>query len=190
MRYKKISALILSLLLIVSLGTTAFAATSTTATVPVTLTVSNEYRSVNVTVPAALPVYVINGTVVVADNAKIINNSYGAVRVKSVTISAADGWNLTAFGPKSSLAAEKVDANKLGFAMKIGGGAQVQTTTNARTQSLISAPIDGCYMTGVGDTTKNTIGIDYSAIVTPLSSAMTNATVANVVFVIEWDIAG
>ena len=75
MRYKKISALILSLLLIVSLGTTAFAATSTTATVPVTLTVSNEYRSVNVTVPAALPVYVINGTVVVADNAKIINNS-------------------------------------------------------------------------------------------------------------------
>ena len=59
MRYKKISALILSLLLVVSLGTTAFAATSTTATVPVTLTVSNEYRSVNVTVPAALPVYVI-----------------------------------------------------------------------------------------------------------------------------------
>ena len=57
-------------------------------------------------------------------------------------------------------------------------------------QSLISAPIDGCYMTGVGDTTKNTVGIDYSAIVTPLSSAMTNATVANVVFVIEWDIAG
>ena len=45
-------------------------------------------------------------------------------------------------------------------------------------------------MTGVGDTTKNTVGIDYSAIVTPLSSAMTNATVTNVVFVIEWDIAG
>jgi hypothetical protein len=87
MRYKKISALILSLLLVVSLGTTAFAATSTTATVPVTLTVSNEYRSVNVTVPAALPVYVINGTVVVADNAKIINNSKtSAIQVTNVSV--------------------------------------------------------------------------------------------------------
>ena len=44
-------------------------------------------------------------------------------------------------------------------------------------------------MTGVGDTTRNTATIDYAAIVTPLSSAVTNATVANVVFVIEWDTA-
>ena len=66
-----------------SLG--AFADTSTTATVPVTLTVDNEYRAVNVTVPASLPIHVINGTVVTADNAKITNNSTnGTVRVTEI----------------------------------------------------------------------------------------------------------
>ena len=72
MKHKSITAVVLALMLVLSLGTTAFAASETTATVPVTLTVANEYRAVNVTVPASLPVYVINGTVVVADNAKTI----------------------------------------------------------------------------------------------------------------------
>ena len=57
------------------------------ATVPVTLTVANEYRAVNVTVPASLPVYVINGTVVVADNAKITNNAKsGSVQVTAISV--------------------------------------------------------------------------------------------------------
>ncbi len=87
MRHKKISALVLSLLLVMSLGTTAFAANSTTAVVPVTLTVANEYRAVNVTIPASLPVYVINGTVVVADSAAITNNSKTtAIKVTSVQV--------------------------------------------------------------------------------------------------------
>ena len=107
----------------------------------------------SVTVPTALPMAMSDdGTVVTASDCKITNNSYGAVRVRSVSISAAEGWNLTAFGDKSSLAGEKVDSNKLGFAMSIGGGAQVATASNEATQSLITAPIDGCYMTGVGDT--------------------------------------
>jgi hypothetical protein len=42
-------------------------------------------------------------------------------------------------------------------------------------------------MTGIGDTNDNTVAVEYSAIVTPLSGAVNNATVANVVFVIEWD---
>ena len=146
--------------------------------------------NLNVTVPTALPLAMSDdGTVVTADNCKIVNNSYGAVRVKSVTITAASDWNLTKFGDKSILAGEKVDSNKLGFAIAIGGGQQVATSNDNATQQLITAPIDGCYMTGVGDTTRNTATIDYAAIVTPLSSAVTNATVANVVFVIEWDTA-
>lgn len=113
--------------------------------------------------------------------------SYGAVRIKSVTISAAENWHLTAFGTKASLAGEKVDSNKLGFAMSIGGGNQVKTSSNASTQALISSPITGCYMTGVGDTAHNFAPISYAAIVTPLSNAVTNATVANIVIVVEWD---
>jgi len=87
MKATRLSALIFAVLLICLLSTTAFAAESTTATVPVTLTVTNEYRAVNVTVPAALPVEVINGVVVTADNARIINNSKnGAIQVTSVSV--------------------------------------------------------------------------------------------------------
>ena len=87
MKAKKLSAFILAVMLVLSLGTTAFAAGSTEATVPVTLTVANEYRAVNVTVPASLPVYVINGTVVTADNAKITNNSKtGAIQVTDIKV--------------------------------------------------------------------------------------------------------
>ena len=144
----------------------------------------------NVTVPTALPLAMSDdGTVVTADNCKIVNNSYGAVRVKTVTISAASDWNLTSFGDKTSLAGEKVDSNKLGFALSIGGGKEVMTKGNAATQRLIAAPMEGCYMTGVGDPSGNTAAIDYAAIVTPMSGAVNNSTIANVIFVIEWDLA-
>ena len=145
----------------------------------------------SVTVPTALPMAMSqSGDVTTADNCQIVNYSYGAVRVKSVTISTANGWRLTAFGDKSTLASEKVDSNKLGFAMSIGGGSQVATdASDASTQMLISAPIAGCYMSGVGNTSGNAVDVEYAAIVTPLSTAVTNANIANVVFVIEWDTA-
>ena len=147
--------------------------------------------AMSVTVPTALPMAMSQtGDVTTADNCKIINNSYGAVRVKSVNITAENGWRLTAFGDKSTLASEKVDSNKLGFALSIGGGAQVMTdTSDESTQMLISAPISGFYMSGVGNQNSNTVAVEYDAIVTPLSNAVTNANIANVVFVIEWDTA-
>ncbi len=87
MKAKRLWALFLAVALVLSLGTTALAAGSTTATVPVTLTVANEYRAVNVTVPATLPVEVINGVVITADNARIINNSKtGAVQVTKISV--------------------------------------------------------------------------------------------------------
>jgi hypothetical protein len=129
-----------------------------------------------------------SGDVTTADNCKIVNNSYGAVRVKSVNISTANGWKLTSFGDKSSLANEKVNSNKLGFSLSIGGGKAATTdSSNTSAQTLISAPITGCYLSGAGNTSGNTVDVEYSAIVTPLSSAVTNANIANVVFVIEWD---
>ena len=147
--------------------------------------------AMSVTVPTALPMAMSQtGDVTTADNCRIVNNSYGAVRVKSVTITAENGWKLTAFGDKATLASEKVDSNKLGFALSIGGGKQVVTdTSDAATQMLISAPIAGCYMSGVGNASGNTVAVEYDAIVTPLSNAVTNANIANVVFVIEWDTA-
>lgn len=207
----KILSLVLALTMCLSLGISASAAEIDTSggsgSTPVSLTTSNDGlgedtdgdgipdgpgtvtpTKMSVVVPTALPMAMSDdGTVVTATDCKIINYSYGSVRVKTVTISAASDWNLTAFGPKSSLASEKVDSNKLGFALSIGGGQQVQTATNDATQQLISAPIDGCYMTGVGDITNNSVSVEYAAIVTPLSNTVSNTTVANVVFVIEWN---
>ncbi|MBQ7299795.1 MAG: hypothetical protein IJW77_08140 [Clostridia bacterium] len=207
----KILSLVLALTMCLSLGISASAAEIDTSggsgSTPVSLTTSNDGlgedtdgdgipdgpgtvtpTKMSVVVPTALPMAMSDdGTVVTATDCKIINYSYGSVRVKTVTISAASDWNLTAFGPKSSLASEKVDSNKLGFALSIGGGEQVQTANNDATQQLISAPIDGCYMTGVGDTSANSVSVEYAAIVTPLSNTVSNTTVANVVFVIEWN---
>ncbi len=147
--------------------------------------------AMSVTVPTALPMAMSQtGDVTTADNCQIINHSYGAVRVKSVTISAENGWRLTAFGDKSALASEKVDSDKLGFAIRIGGGEWAVTdNTDASAQTLISAPVAGCYMNGAGNAANNAVSVDYSAIVTPLSTAVTNANIANVVFVVEWDTA-
>ena len=202
---RKPVTMLLALCMVFSLAVGACAdditASGGSATSPVNLTTTNDGigggeggggtvtpTRMSVTVPTALPMAMSDdGDVLTADNCRITNNSYGAVRVASVSISAASGWNLTAFGDKASLAGEKVDSNKLGFAMSIGGGAQVATSTDEATQSLITAPIEGCYMTGVGDSSRNSVAIDYNAIVTPLSSAVEGANVANVVFVIEWD---
>lgn len=207
----KILSLVLALTMCLSLGISASAAEIDTSggsgSTPVSLTTSNDGlgedtdgngipdgpgtvtpTKMSVVVPTALPMAMSDdGTVVTATDCKIINYSYGSVRVKTVTISAASDWNLTAFGPKSSLASEKVDSNKLGFALSIGGGQQVETATDDATQQLISAPIDGCYMTGVGDLNNNSVSVEYAAIVTPLSNTVSNTTVANVVFVIEWN---
>ena len=198
----KLTSLILAACMLCAVSVSASAAeinqSGGSGTTPVNLTTTNggiggeggevTPTKLNVIVPTSLPMAMSDdGTVVTASDCRIVNKSYGAVRVKSVTISAADDWNLTAFGDKSTLAGEKVDSNKLGFALSIGGGKQVKTNSDKATQQLITNPIDGCYMTGIGDTANNFVMIDYDAIVTPLSGAVNNATVANVVFVIEWD---
>ena len=197
----KIVSLALALCMVFALGITANADNITSSggsgSTPVNLSTTVDgtiggtpaATALSVTVPTALPMAMSQtGDVTTATNCKIVNNSYGAVRVRSVTINAVNNWTLTAFGAKSTLADEKVDAKKLGFAMTIGGGAQMKTdSSNLTTQTLISAPITGCYMTGSGNSNGNTVAISYDAIVTPLSTAVTNSTIANVVFVIEWD---
>lgn len=126
MKRKSIPALLLALVLVLSLSTTAFAAGSTTATVPVTLTVANEYRAVNVTVPAALPVYVINGTVVTADNAVIRNNAKtGFVQVTAIKVT--DGAYKV--GSYDSFSGSKSIALKINGCVTKGAGSMALTSS-------------------------------------------------------------
>ena len=200
--FKKIVSLVLTVCLMASLAIGASAANTVdasggTGTSSVTLSWTADgsiggdpaATKMSVTVPTVLPVAVgVDGTVSTASDAKITNNSFGAVKVNSVSIEAAQGWNLTAFGDKATLAKEKVDSNKFGFSISLGkGAAQVTDNKNASKQTLLEAAVEGCYMSGVGDTSANSIGITYDAIVTPVSEAVVNASVASVLFVIAWD---
>ena len=199
---KKIISLILAICMMASLAIGASAANTVdtsggTGTSSVTLSSTADgsiggdpaATKMSVTVPTVLPIAVgVDGTVSTASDAKIVNNSFGAVKVNSVSIEAAQGWNLTAFGDKATLAKEKVDSNKFGFSISLGNGTAKQTDDkNASKQTLLDAAVEGCYMSGVGDTSANTVAIAYDAIVTPVSEAVVNASVASVLFVIAWD---
>ena len=199
---KKIVSLILAVCMIASLAISASAANTVdasggTGTSSVTLSSTADgsiggdpaATKMSVVVPTVLPVAVgTDGTVSTATDAKIVNNSFGAVKVNSVSIEAAQGWSLAAFGDKATLAHEKVNSNKFGFSLCLGDGEKKMTDDkNASKQTLLTDAINGCYMSGVGDTSANSIGIAYDAIVTPVSEAVTNTAIASVLFIIAWD---
>ena len=199
---KKIISLVLAICMLASLAISASAANTVdasggTGTSSVTLSSTADgsldgdpsATKMSVVVPTVLPIAVgTDGSVATASDAKIINNSYGAVKVNSVSIEAAQGWTLTAFGDKATLAKEKVDSNKFGFQIVLGNGEKKLTDNkNASKQTLLDTAIEGCFMSGVGDTSANSIGIAYDAIVTPVSEAVTNAAIASVLFIIAWD---
>ena len=204
---KKIISLVLAVCLIASLAISASAMelpsgntvgeSGGTGTSSVTLSSTADgsiggdpaATKMSVVVPTVLPVAVgTDGTVSTATDAKIINNSFGAVKVANISIEAAQGWSLAAFGDKATLAHEKVNANKFGFSLCLGDGEKKMTDDkNASKQTLLDSAVEGCFMSGVGDTSANSIGIAYDAIVTPVSEAVTNTAIASVLFIIAWD---
>ena len=198
---KRFAALSMALCLSLSLMTAASAsneATSSGGTASSNVTLSSTEdgslegnpaaTAMSVTVPTVLPIAVgTDGSVATASDAKITNNSYGAVKVSAVSIQAAEGWHLADF--ETNMADEKVDSNLIGMALTIGGGAQLATDeSSTETQTLLDAAAEGCYMTGAGNTSGNSVAIVYDAVVSPVSSAVTNTGVASVVFTVEWDI--
>ena len=204
---KKIISLVLAVCLIASLAISASAMelpsgntvgeSGGTGTSSVTLSSTADgsiggdpaATKMSVTVPTVLPIAVgTDGTVSTATDAKIVNNSFGSVKVANVSIEAAQGWSLAAFGAKETLAHEKVNSNKFGFSISLGSGAaQITDGKNASKQTLLDSAVEGCYMSGAGDTSANSIGIAYDAIVTPVSEAVTNTVIASVLFIIAWD---
>lgn len=198
---KRFAALSMALCLSLSLMTAASAsneATSSGGTASSNVTLSSTEdgslegnpaaTAMSVTVPTVLPIAVgTDGSVATASDAKITNNSYGAVKVSSVSIQAAEGWHLADF--ETNMADEKVDSNLIGFTLTIGGGAQLATDeSSTEAQTLLDTAIEGCYMTGAGNQEGNAVAIAYDAVVSPVSSAVTNTGVASVVFTVEWDI--
>ena len=84
---RKLITFLLALTMIVSLAVSASAAETTEARVPVMLTVVNTVAPISCTVPACLPVSLVDGYVVCANNAAITNTGKtGAIRVTKVDV--------------------------------------------------------------------------------------------------------
>ena len=164
MSKKKLITLLLALTMILSLATGASAAETTEARVPVTLTVVNVAAPISCTVPACLPVSLVDGYVVVANNAAITNTAKtGSIKVTKVDVQA---------GTFEIGSYDDFSAGKNSIALSINGC----STKGAGALTLA----DGAFPAIPAE--KN-LAIRYKAKVSA-SEAVTNVNAATIVFTI------
>ena len=161
---KKLITLLLALTMILSLAVGASAAETTEARVPITLTVVNVVSPISCTVPACLPVSLVDGYVVCANNAAITNTGKtGAIRVTKVDVQAGT-FEIGNF--------DDFTASKNSIALSINGCA----TKGAGALTLV----DGAFP-AIG--AEKALAIRYKAKVSA-NEAVTNANAATIVFTI------
>ena len=164
MARKKLITLLLALTMILSLAVGASAAETTEARVPVTLTVVNTVAPISCTVPAALPISLVDGYVVCANNAAITNTGKtGAIRVTKVDVQA---------GTFEIGSYDDFSASKNSIALNINGC----STKGAGSLTLV----DGAFPAIAAE--KN-LAIRYKAKVSS-NEAVTNVNAATVIFTI------
>ena len=164
MSRKKLITLLLALTMILSLAVGASAAETTEARVPVTLTVVNTVAPISCTVPACLPVSLVDGYVVTANNAMITNTGKtGAIRVTKVDVQA---------GTFEIGSYDDFSASKNSIALNINGC----STKGAGSLTLV----DGAFPAIAAE--KN-LAIRYKAKVSA-NEAVTNVNAATVIFTI------
>ena len=161
---KKLITFLLALTMILSLAVGASAAETTEARVPVTLTVVNTVSPISCTVPAALPVSLVDGYVVCANNAAITNTGKNsAIRVTKVDVQAGT-FEIGNF--------DDFTASKNSIALSINGC----STKSAGALTIM----DGAFPAIAAE--KN-LAIRYKAKVSA-NEAVTNANAATIVFTI------
>ena len=161
---KKLITFLLALTMILLLSVGASAAETTEAKVPVTLTVVNTVAPISCTVPAALPVSLVDGYVVCANNAAITNTAKtGSIKVTKVDVRA---------GTFEIGNYDDFSASKNSIALSINGCA----TKGAGSLTLV----DGAFPPIAAE--KN-LAIRYKAKVSA-SEAVTNINAATVIFTI------
>ena len=161
---RKLITFLLALTMILSLAVGASAAETTEARVPVTLTVVNTVAPISCTVPACLPVSLVDGYVVTANNAAITNTAKtGSIKVTKVDVQA---------GTFEIGNYDDFSASKNSIALSINGCA----TKGAGTLTLV----DGAFPAIGAD---KALAIRYKAKVSA-NEAVTNVNAATIVFTI------
>ena len=162
--YQKAAALLLALALIFAFPISASAAEMTEARVPVTLTIINTVSPISCTVPAALPVSLVDGYVVTANNAAISNTAKtGSIRVTKVEVTPGS-FEIGNY--------DDFSANKNSIALNINGC----STKGAGSLTLV----DGAFPS---INAEKSLAIRYKAKVSA-SEAVTNINAATVIFTI------
>ena len=161
---RKLITFLLALTMILSLAVGASAAETTEPRVPVTLTVVNTVAPISCTVPACLPVSLVDGYVVTANNAAITNTAKtGSIKVTKVDVQA---------GTFEIGNYDDFSASKNSIALSINGC----STKSAGALTLV----DGAFPAIAAE--KN-LAIRYKAKVST-SEAVTNINAATVIFTI------
>ena len=161
---KKLITFLLALTMILSLSVGASAAETTEARVPVTLTVVNTVFPISCTVPACLPVSLVDGYVVCANNAAITNTGKsGNIKVTKVDVQA---------GTFEIGSYDDFSAGKNSIALSINGC----STKGAGSLTLV----DGAFP---AISAEKSLAIRYKAKVSA-SEAVTNINAATVIFTI------
>ena len=161
---KKLITFLLALTMILSLSVSASAVETTEARVPVTLTIVNTVSPISCTVPACLPVSLVDGYVVTANNAMITNTGKtGAIRVTKVDVQA---------GTFEIGNYDDFSASKNSIALSINGC----NTKGAGALTLV----DGAFP---AINAEKSLAIRYRAKVSA-SEAVTNINAATVIFTI------
>ena len=161
---KKLITFLLALTMILSLSVGASAAETTEARVPVTLTVVNTVSPISCTVPAALPVSLVDGYVVCANNAAITNTAKtGSIKVTKVDVRAGT-FEIGNF--------DDFSAGKNSIALSINGC----STKGAGALTLVDSAFPAI-------AAEKNLAIRYKAKVSA-SEAVTNINAATIVFTI------
>ena len=161
---RKLITSLLTLTMILSLAVGVSAAETTEAKVPVTLTVVNTVAPISCTVPACLPVSLVDGYVVCANNASIANNAKsGSIKVTKVDVQP---------GTFEIGSYDNFSAGKNSIALNINGCVTKGAGSLALTEDAFP-PIDA----------EQSLAIRYRAKVSA-SEAVTNINAATVIFTI------
>ena len=161
---RKFITFLLALTMILSLAASASAAETTEARVPVTLTVVNTVAPISCTVPACLPVSLVDGYVVCANNASITNTAKsGAIRVTKVDVQPG-AFEIGSY--------DNFTAGKNSIALNINGCVTKCAGSLTLTEDTFP-PIDA----------EQSLAIRYKAKISA-NEAMTNVNAATVIFTI------
>lgn len=171
MKNKSILATLLSLALAINCVTPAFAEeVDDPVKMDTPVNVTTEAMEFSVMVPTSLPVNVAaDGTISVADNAAIENNSYGPVKITNVVVTPATGWALMDFD--TDVSTIPMNSKKIGLKLQ---------NNKVNTDGTVSLQGFGTINGGIG------LELSYDAIVGGFSTD-TNVSAASVTITIGWD---